>query len=511
MASMGRPAEDLIIETEALFAGRLAFILGRRSKGHSGYDAVARDATNAVVPFRQASQLAAFAVGGSDVNTMQRMCSFEYLSRYFYHVLRDKIITVGGVNAPGTDHDFPDTWINNDLLLARQRIIGRGSMTSVNGSEILTAISENSHNQSVLTGATGLANLENSGIYLADPGPFLRGKTLETQVFKIGNNRAILPASIGDVVAFSRLQELIASSGACDWVPDGIVHSKLSQGDQILDQELDSRDGQLYNVTVGGPAIASSWTNDKYLEVMPLDKVFVVIVADVWHLTAGAKTKAQVEGDRARAAEAGAYEQALITQMNHVPDVRTPALEKAYFDAGDKQAVITNMRVRLTTSSEMVGCSALKTGKHNRPPPHPLQVGANAVETTAVRAAALKTYFGDSYRDRHSRMGLALGGDGGASEYIIGGWCIGTVLDSAASRASMAGGTLVGAVKRQRISHASNVKVGVEWWSADRMYRSFMNVKSGIRTRYTIENSNVVHNNHTDATLSKALSRPVVP
>ena len=95
---------------------------------------------------------------------------------------------------------------------------------------------------------------------------------------------------------------------------------------------------------------------------------------------------------------------------------------------------------------------------------------------------------------------------GAFSEYIIGGWCIGTVLDAAAARSSLGGG-VGGGVKRQRASHASNVKVKVEWWSADRMYRSYMNVSGGIRTRYNgVTNSKAVKNN--DPVLSKALSRP---
>jgi len=487
----GARSNDSMVETEALFSGRVAFVLGRRGKGYTnpgitGVSASFSTGTPRAVPFRQANQLAAFAAGGSDVNTMQRMCSFEYLQRYFYFALKSKLIVLGGGGAAG---DFPvGMGLSPDVRkVATARIIGKGSMTSVDGNAILSEIAARNSLSDNLPAKKN--NLANSGIFLADNGPFLRGKTLETTLSKIGNNKAPVPASIGDVVAFGRLQELIVETGACDWVPDGIVHSKLSQGDKIMDDELDARDGQLYNVTVGGPAIASSWTNDKHLEVMPLDKVFVVIVADVWDATGAASVGAHHTTN-----DDGAYEHELLKAATKS---RTDAEQGAYFKSTNEKAVITNMRVRLTTSSEMVSCSHYKGGGGNRSFPPP---GADK--------AASKTVYYSMPRERNSRMGLVLGGDRGVSEYIIGGWCIGTVLDSAAARSSMGGVPLVGAVKRQRTQHASNVKVKVEWWSADRLYRSYMNVKGGLRTRYNgVQNELAVV--HGQVALSKALSRPL--
>ena len=43
----------------------------------------------------------------------------------------------------------------------------------------------------------------------------------------------------------------------------------------------DARQAQLFNVAVQGPAIAKVWTGDAKLQVMPMDKVFVVMVADI--------------------------------------------------------------------------------------------------------------------------------------------------------------------------------------------------------------------------------------
>ena len=350
LTTLGRPASDLMIETEMLSAGRVAFVLGRRGKnytqpflnGVTSNQQSQQDGTPRV-PFRQANQLAAFAVGGSDVNTCQRMCSFEYLERYFYFALKNKAFAVGG----GGGMVGISMTLSPDVLKARQQIVGMGSIVNVDGKAILDEIGRKNKLAVVHS-----ASLVNSGIYLADEGPFLRGKTLETALSKIGHNRAPLSASIGDIVAFGRLQEMIAQSGACDWVADGVVHTKLSQGDQIMDEQLDSRDGQLFNITVGGPAISSSWTNDKHLEVMPLDKVFVVIVADVWD----GKDEVDVHPLH-NANDDGTYEEALLTAVATATNIRNPGERTAYFRNAGAKAVVTNMRVRLTTSSEMVSSS----------------------------------------------------------------------------------------------------------------------------------------------------------
>ena len=77
--------------------------------------------------------------------------------------------------------------------------------------------------------------------------------------------------------------------------------------------------------------------------------------------------------------------------------------------------------------------------------------------------------------DPKSRCGLRIGldGDTATAEYIVGAWCIGTVLDNAASRSTV--GHLV------RIAPASmaiNVAVNIEWWSGDKLYRHYMDTDS---------------------------------
>jgi len=82
----------------------------------------------------------------------------------------------------------------------------------------------------------------------------------------------------------------------------------------------------------------------------------------------------------------------------------------------------------------------------------------------------------DNRDKRDSRLGLPIeytdgggtaGGSGGGS-YIVGAWCIGTVLDSAASRSAMNN-----TVRTAPASMALNIAVNVEWWSADKLYQHY--------------------------------------
>ena len=62
----------------------------------------------------------------------------------------------------------------------------------------------------------------------------------------------------------------------------------------------------------------------------------------------------------------------------------------------------------------------------------------------------------------------------GRAEYFVGGWCIGTVIDSAASR-SMSHNT----VRSAPSTMAINVDVNVDWWSADKLYQHYQGVDAG--------------------------------
>ena len=72
------------------------------------------------------------------------------------------------------------------------------------------------------------------------------------------------------------------------------------------------------------------------------------------------------------------------------------------------------------------------------------------------------------------KAALLAGINGGISETILGGWCVGTVLDSAASR------SVIGSqVRISPSSMAINVNVNVEWWTGDKLFKNFMD-KDGL-------------------------------
>lgn len=71
---------------------------------------------------------------------------------------------------------------------------------------------------------------------------------------------------------------------------------------------------------------------------------------------------------------------------------------------------------------------------------------------------------------RESRCGLPIhyGEGSGGGSYIVGGWCIGTVLDSAASRS-----VFNNVVRTAPASMALNISVNIEWWNADKLYQHY--------------------------------------
>lgn len=110
---------------------------------------------------------------------------------------------------------------------------------------------------------------------------------------------------------------------------------------------------------------------------------------------------------------------------------------------GVKQAKLSNLRLMRATSSFLAQYSHYKGG----------------IDSTR--------------RDvRESRCGLPIYYDevkkSGGGSYIVGGWCIGTVLDSAASRS-----VFNNVVRTAPASMALNISVNIEWWNADKLYQHY--------------------------------------
>ena len=450
--TLGKPGGDLMVETEHLFSGRIGFILGRRAKAYSnsgvdqllGMEAMATGTQP--INSRTQQMLHQFAVGGVDQHTMQRMCSFEYLERYFYHVLRTKAIDLGD-RLYANSGELPAKYKSAGVLAAVAN-----KLNNVDAEAVIKAMAKAETGAEPAAGtpaAVGAAAVNGSGIFASDDGPFLRGRTLDTYLAPYRRNQQKASLGIGNRAAFEAFEAALKNIGALEWSPDGIVLSKLDSGagsDRLADDAIDARDGQLYNVTIGGPAVTSSWTGDPMMEVLPLDKVFIVIVGDVWTGKKATDTTTPANGiDKVWEEDAAGTTKYADAFQAHIKADDRDATKK--FDiSGTRGATvatppanqtITNFRVKKMTSSQMVTYSAYVPGS-----------------------------------DR-SRLGLKIGKDGG--EYILGGWCIGTVLDSAAARAMPDGMSLVGSVKRARSSHAANVLVDIKWCSADELYHKYMN------------------------------------
>jgi hypothetical protein len=467
--------KNRITPTEDLRATTVGFILGKRSQIGSGKaDAPSYDYHMAVN--------SNMAPGMPGTERFQKMCSLEYLQDYFKVMFEKTAIVIDSTSGPiSTGGTMTKTKINGD---AAKGLFASGlprmlkSMVNTD-SELKTDV-KNALDASTIQNVAGLRQALGmtgskakdeydlvQGLFFRDEGPFLRGKagvhelllgTLSNMPQRdTSTNKDVQPyqvnRSVGDDLAFALFDQILESNGLSDWRPDGIVLSKGADdpSDAMSDAYLKARDGELYNMRVQGPAITSSWVGVPEMEVMPLDKVFVVIVADVWFDKSPGELK-YIEGSTSGTLEDynTAKDQDNGTGMNGMTEaVFTSQFRDKQISAytTNEKVVVTNFRVRLATSSEMINTSGLK-------------FSGNSAHTggTDMRGS--------------SRMGLKLGLGGG--EYIVGGWCIGNVLDTSASRAAFANKGNIG-VRTAPNSMAINLNVSIEWWNADRMYRSFMN------------------------------------
>jgi len=535
--------QKVVTETDDLRGTKLAFILGRRSSEKAGVSsgridsAALHDANgDPLTGFNEdpgglegnslydyGFQLAinsGYAPGLPGTERFQKLCSFEYLQRYFTNVLCNKGINLGvdftNVNRqlfPGGREKNP-LWQSGAMrqvnAAAAARNLHRAADPTVGASIGDGLAAANMLVMPDLCKLMGMADSEaakageiRQGIFARDHGPFLRGKGVETDVLlgttsnaagtsvtENGVQKVISPFHVsrtsGDELAFALLERLMESRGLTDWRPDGIVLSLGSDdpSDTLSNEQLQARDGQLFNVRVQGPAIGSSWTGDPALETMPLDKVFVVIVADVWWGdlagTGGLKAfvdkvappSGTVTPQQPSLSELREYLKERNNQLDGDNLVKNDAsLTNFDQDAEDsmqnkEETRLCNFRVKLATSSQMVNYSPLRFGR-DKQQVLPNDLGSDPQSETPDQ--------GNSFMrvPNQSRMGLRLGKLGG--EYIVGGWCIGSVLDTSASRGSMPGtGSSIG-VRTAPNSMALNINVQVDWWDPDRMWRSFMN------------------------------------
>lgn len=503
------------MEYDGLRGGELAWVLGRRFKhagGAEATEAAARDKDGVCDPARLevsgASRYAhmAYAGLGSGVDRMQRLASTGWMEEMVKQHLGSKEIALHKL-VLNTQYQRA-----TDGLMATYGAYVSGGTATYCPDPVHTFFTA-----AGLREGAGHARL--SGVNVFETGPFLRGMQVNTNdvslkfdksgkpMLKDFNERVktgSLPRNVGDMCVLSAIESEIRLRNLMDWSPDGVVLSKLeSPTDQPLSSsEIDAQQAQLFNLAVQGPAITTAWTSDvrdHRLECQPMDKVFICLVADLaWKEAAGGvettlpaamtdvhlklldpnSSGEDLDREMKKAREtADAYVVRAAPDAGPLPefirasrDMRDPAIspedreaaeakkdkllnmDKAkpeffeetsrQFRAGDRRvgkAYLTNFRLMRSTSSHMTNYSKFVVGKKN------------------------------------SRCGLpysypkVAGPAEGAGSYIVGAWCVGTVLDSAASRSTV--GTQV---RTNPTSMALNINVNVCWWSSDKLYKHYM-------------------------------------
>ena len=503
-------------ETEDLRATTLAFVLGVRGKqNNKGRKVVDGSAVAPGYAGHNVAYQPNIMPGMPGTERFQQLCSIEYLQMYFAQVLstqtislnEDLVTTMNALEAsvqstgPVGAYMTASSYANSVGVPPTGQ--GNPELDDTTGKNSMLNVEDIAQKNGLADSQAANAPGNYQGIFARDFGPFLKGKGSATQLVNctVGNNPQTFgqdpttgfpsvaqPFSIsrnaGDDLAFAVLDAKLTEVGCTDWRPDGIVLSKGSNdpSDKMSDEYLEARDGQLYNIRVQGPAIGTSWTGERSLETLPLDKVFVVIVADVWFddngdaQAAAEDPSATVEvdnpNDATKKLKVPKYDEmrrkALENNGQPMNEEVFMAKQKASFSGTDaagnavpaENTVLCNFRVQVSTSSQMVNHSEYsKRGN----------------------AAATQGDYKRPRLDGMSRMGLKLCEDFG--EYIVGGWQIGQVLDTSASRASMPGGSLTG-VRTAPNSSALSVNVNVSWYTADRLARSFNNPEGTVRTRF---------------------------
>ena len=380
------------------------------------------------------------------------------------------------------------------------------------------------------------------GIFVMEQGAFLRTYGAEhmrasIHVFSEIDGTRLgtedVDRHLGSEIAQRALMAELKLRGLFNWTPDGITLSKLETGpDGIEDAYFDAKMGQLYNIGVQGPCITKTWCGDPAQQAMPMDKVFVVVVATLEYELGDVASGGRELTLAARNATKDLKDNVLLygkpgfvkmdeksKEIRNTLGVRDAVTLKATY--GGKGSVRTAYDQYVAAETEYQSASAdPKTSKADVE--LKLTAAKDAwkkfsdkwsteqrknVATESFKERALGVRNGNRFVEKASlfgfrlmrvsssylsncshfdptvatsRCGLKIAYDetnegSGMAEYIIGGWCIGTVLDSAASRAMGHSG-----IRTAPASMAINVNVNVEWWDGDKLFKHYQDKDRGI-------------------------------
>lgn len=567
-------------EYEGLDSGELAWILGRRfihqTGDENGFANISDNDTGTQSAFR-AFNTSAHGLGmGAGPDRMQRLAYTSWIEASFRAMHGKKSINLSNLSLASDKGQY----LSSVLRQYKPFIAGATALMAVD----VPFVIESSFNRGMQlprmqhtgddgNGTEAPANVHGggfaSGLFVMEKGPFLRGKMINSDPVDVvspgcftPNGEApisdTLPRNLGDEIAFEALFAELRAHGMFDWTPDGMVLSKLESpsGEPMSNAELDARSGQLFNVAIQGPAVAKTWTGNPMMQCLPMDKVFVVMVADVHariikpgtgeivQRSDGAKKGVEAIEAYAKWAGGGDNRASSRFDADGWPDVKQ-AIQDAkeainsdttadpwdgedgedgeegharkvkerfelYAAAAKPDATATDTTA--VTDQRLLMEKAFQYGNGSKEWENTaarLQRGTAGVDRCTmsnfrlmrVTSSFLSSYSYVEYENgavkKGSRCGLRAGSNQApkdaedadperqlsmntqiCSEYIIGGWCIGTVLDSAASRS-----TVGHQVRTAPASMAINVNVNIEWWSGDKLYKHYMDVDGTVHQR----------------------------
>ena len=428
---------------------------------------------------------------------MQRLISTDWLEKDFSTKHSHKVLDLLSPLWTPTDTD------ETDWVVRQQGRFIPTSATLVNAPDLAWLLAEPK--------PTGGVQLK-QGLSVMEQGAFLRsyGAQHDLLSFKTGlptGQPQEIKASrhLGSEVAQRVLASKLKAMGLMEWTPDGICISKLESSDDAdANRTFDTQSGQLFNIGVKGPCITTTWTGNPAMQTLPMDKVFVLIVGTVFYKLDNTVNTLDADMKKFETAVGttntdGSFKECVKDPYNRANPFQNASLAQfqAEFPAKAEGGVDTGV---FQADSDKIRNQPL-TGDV-----------LNAMMTDFRLQRVTSSYLvNNSHYDGTpgSRCGLKIGYDkttrSGYAEYYVGGWCIGTVMDAAASRAMSHN-----AVRVAPSTMAINLDVNVAWWSADRLYQHYQGVDAGdyaLTTPYNQQFRNVVQS-RTGEQLKQDKKRP---
>ena len=530
------------LEYDGLHQGELAWILGRRFKTSVDNNNIDQggqgDDTGKINEFSDVQRYShqAFAGLGTGVDRMQRLASTGWVEALFASRLGNAKIGLHNVRLDSQYAKAMDSGVNPfTQYLAGASVLHCPDIAwwraKIDGSE--NALKQIGIDKKMINGEPNKGRRA-QGINIIDTSPFLRGVQVNSDMCRFDDGD--MTRNQGDVLSVSVLETELRRRNIMDWTPDGIVLSKLESptDEPMKSTEIDARQAQLFNVGVQGPCITKSWTSDvknTRLEVQPMDKVFIAVVATLSYRVddtlnayykdlfdaqqvllnrlceqrqAAKKSADTTVADKAVNDATDGVVSARDTLHLKINDAEEPEYDEIAREVKKLQDELDKMVKGDSGWKDKEGELAAATSKLNKCFEHTDKDGITLTriqgESNDVRinkkvvsnayltnfrlmrttSSHMANYSYYKENDEHSRLGLKIGPirnkvvDNDSNfcqvrEVIVGGWCVGTVADSAASRSTIGFQT----VKSHPTSMAINVNVNVQWWGGDKMYKHY--------------------------------------